>query len=272
MSRTVSRTRTAVVSAALGLAAAVGVAGVVVAPAAEVPLAGGSGPDAAYKRVTKVVRTAPVTTAFVPRAVSSVATSYAFSTVLDGKPVRFDPCTPIRWTSTTGRGPAGGLDVLKSAVARIAAATGTTWQYAGSTTAVPTSAVLPKAPAASYPPVVVGWTDGAASDLLAGQPRSVLAMTRTKWFGVQLPDGRKLGATRGAVVALDRTDVLPLRGAASWEAVVLHELAHAMGLAHVADTAQLMATILPRSVSDLQAGDRAGLARVGRAAGCVTIP
>jgi hypothetical protein len=273
MSRSVSRLRTAAVSAALVLAAVGGTAAALTTSAGG-ELTGTTGPDAAYKRVGDAPHTAAqaLGTTFTSRATVAGSTSYAFSTVLSGAPVRFDPCTPIRWTSSTARGPVGGLAVLTSAVATIAAATGTTWQYAGPTDAAPSTALLPKAPAGSYPPVVVGWADAASSDLLAGQPRSVLGMTRTAWFGVQLPDGRKIAATRGAVVVLDRTDALPLRGASSWESVTLHELAHAMGLAHVADSTQLMASVLPRGLADLQAGDRAGLARLGGSAGCVVVP
>lgn len=257
MSRTVSRLRTAAVSATLALAALGGTAAALSTSSA-----------GEISGTTGGALTAGTTTVTAPAG----STSYRFSTLLSGKPVRFDPCTQIRWKSNTARGPVGGLDVLKGAVAKIAAATGTSWVYAGATTAAPSSALLPKAPAATYPPIVIGWADGATSNLLAGQPTNVLGMTRTAWFGVQLADGRKIGATRGAVIALDRTDRLPLRGASSWESVTLHELSHAMGLAHVADSSQLMASILPRSLSGLQAGDRNGLAHVGRSAGCVTIP
>lgn len=198
--------------------------------------------------------------------------SYAFGSVLDGRPVRWNPCAPIRWTANLTGAPAGSLDMLKAAVSRVARFTGTRWVYVGPSRTVPTSAALAQRPAASYPPVLIGWTDAARSDLLRGQPRNVLGMTKTKWFGVQLPNGSKVGATRSAVIALDRTDRLPLRGTTSWETVVRHELGHAMGLGHVANNRQLMATVLPPGIADFQAGDRAGLNKLGRLAGCVTIP
>lgn len=201
---------------------------------------------------------------------ASAAPGYAFASVLDGRPVRWNPCEPVRWTANLAGAPRGGLAVLRSAVAKVAAASGTTWRYVGPTRTRPTSAVLPRSARTSYPPVVLGWTD-TSSDLLRGQPRGVLAMTRTAWFGVQKADGSKVAALRSAVVAFDRTDRLPLRGPVSWEAVALHELGHTMGLAHVGDRRQLMARVLPR-VSGLQAGDRAGLVKVGRPAGCVRVP
>lgn len=277
MSLSVSRRRTGIVSAVLVLSA-LGVTGVVapaLAGSAPSAVAGTAGPDAAYKRPADVTRASASASAptFTSRTggTTTGSTSYSFSTVLDGQPVRWNPCAPIRWTANTSRGPAGGLDVLKAAVARVAAVTGTTWEYVGTTATVPSGSYLPTRAQASYPPVLIGWTDAASSDLLSGQTASVLGMTRTAWFGVQKADGTKIAATRAAVIALDRTDRLPLTGANSWSAVALHELGHAMGLGHVGDRTQLMASVLP-AVTDLQAGDRAGLVRVGRNAGCVVVP
>lgn len=279
MSLSVNVRRTAAATAALALSA-LGVVGTVAPAVASVAfdgpaaVSGTTGPDAAFKRVSKVTRASRTTaaTAFASRtATTTASTSYTFTTMLDGTPVRWDPCTPIRWTANVSRGPAGGLDVLKAAVARVAAVTGTTWVYAGTVATAPTGSYLPTRAQASYPPVLIGWTDGAGSDLLAGQAKTVLGMTRTAWFGVQTAEGKKIAATRGAVVALDRTDALPLNGANSWSTVALHELGHVMGLGHIGDRSQLMASVLP-AVTDLQAGDRAGLAKVGRSAGCVVVP
>jgi hypothetical protein len=217
---------------------------------------------------TRVRALAPAPAALV----STSSAQYRFSSLLDGQPVRWDPCTPIHWSSNTARGPVGGLDVLKASVARIAALTGTTWVYDGATAATPSTAYLPKTPTTANKPVLLGWTDGTSSDLLAGRPAAVLGMTRTVWFGTDDGRGHRVAATRAAVVALDRTDRLPLRGALSWSATTLHELGHVMGLDHPSDTRQLMSATLPAAATDLQTGDRTGLARIGRAAGCVTVP
>lgn len=254
-------TRTLLAGAALVLAAATGLSALP-ATAAVPPAARLSGTSSAAA-VTGLRTSVPGGTASAP---------YAFSTVLDGKPIRWNPCAPIRWTSNTSRGPAGGLGVLKASVARIAQQTGTTWVYVGPTNTVPRSGYLPSRGSSSYPPVLIGWTDGASSDLLRGQSRRVLAMTRTAWFGVQRNDGSRSAATRAAVIALDRTDSLPLRGGTSWSAVTLHELGHAMGLAHVRGSSQLLSVTLPRQVRGLQNGDKAGLVRLGRNAGCVVVP
>ena len=196
--------------------------------------------------------------------------SYAFSASLDGQPIRWDPCAVIGWVSNTRHGPAGGLQVLRESVAKVAAVTGTTWRYDGEVADLAATAYLPTK-AGAYPPVLLGWTDGASSDLLRGRAANVLGVTRTAWFGTDDGKGARSAATRAAVVALDRTDKLPLRGGSSWTAVTLHELAHAFGLDHVSDSSQLMASTLGRDTADLQAGDRAGLARLGRAAGCLTV-
>lgn len=252
------------------------------AESAAVPISTVAEPKAAFRRPADVLRArqqlragAAVPSVARP-AGTSTATSrrpdpFRFLAVLDGRPVRWNPCAPIRWTANVSGGPAGGLAVLQQAVSRIAAVTGTTWHFVGTSATVPTTAYLPGQAQVVYPPVLLGWTDGASSDLLAGQASQVLGMARTAWFGSQSADGTRRAATRTAVVALDRTERLALRGPNSWHAVALHELGHVMGLDHSEGPGQLMSSTLP-AVADFQPGDRVGLVALGRQAGCVTVP
>jgi hypothetical protein len=231
-------------------------------------LVGGAVHPARDSVVTGHLGEADAVTAGVPVVIPGGA-SYAFSSVVAGSPVRWNPCAPLHWRANVARGPVGGLDVLKAAVAGIAAATGTQWIYDGTSVTAPATSWLPTT-AAAVKPVLIGWTDGTASDLLRGKSVNVLGMTRTVWFGRTSPTGT-VAATRGAVIALDRTDRLPLRGNASWSSVALHELGHAMGLDHAHNGTQLMNAVLPTNLSGLQAGDRAGLRLVGRTQGCINL-
>lgn len=196
--------------------------------------------------------------------------AYRFAAVLDAKPVRWDPCTTIHWRFNTHGAPTGGATVVRSAVARVAQATRTTWILDGTTTAVPSTGVLPRTMDA-HRPIVIGWTNAAHSDLLRGGAANVLGVTRTAWFGIDNGTSR-VAEMQAAVIALDGTHRLPLTGRVSWKAVLLHELGHAMGLDHVGTTSQLMYPVLPSNLTDLQSGDLAGLTRLGRSAGCVVMP
>ncbi len=192
--------------------------------------------------------------------------AYTIARLINGRPLHWDACTPIHWRLRAAGAPAGALAVVTSSVAQIARQTGTRWVYDGTTRAVPTSRALPTTPQAP-PSVLIGWADAGSSDLLTGQARSVLGVTRTSWVGTTR-NGRTDAWITSAVVALDRTNRLPLSGGVSWRTVTLHELSHAMGLDHAGSTSQLMYPVLQPRLNGLQSGDVAGLRRVGRAAGC----
>jgi hypothetical protein len=194
--------------------------------------------------------------------------SYAFSTVLSGSPVRWNPCAPIHWRYRTSGQVNGGFTQVVRAIARISKATGTTWVYDGAVTTAPTTAWLPKT-ASARPPVLIGWTTAAHSDLLRGQSPTVLGVTRTTWYGMTR-DGRTSASIHGAVIALNQGKRLPLTGAVSWYTVLLHELSHGMGAAHADSARQLMYPVLQPGLRDLQSGDLAGLAKLGRTQGCLS--
>lgn len=200
---------------------------------------------------------------------AAIGSSYSFSTVYAGSPLRWDPCTPIHWRFRTTGAPVGGLTAVVRAIGRIAAITGTRWVYDGATTLPPTTSMLPTK-ADQRPPVVIGWALPVSSDLLRGQSPNVLGVTRTSWFGVTR-SGTTTAAIRGAVIALNMAKRLPVTGPVSWYTTSLHELAHAMGLGHATSTRQLMYPVLQPALRDLQSGDVAGLTRLGRTAGCIRL-
>lgn len=205
----------------------------------------------------------------VMSGVTSPATgsAYTIAHLVNGRPLHWDACTPIHWKFRAAGAPAGGLAVLTTAVAQIARQTSTRWVYDGVVRDIPATRAFPTSPNAA-PSVLIGWADSRTTDLLAGQAKAVLGVTRTQWF-TSTTNGVDQGAwLSSAVIALDRTDRLPLRGGVSWLTVALHELTHAMGLNHAGSSRQLMYPILQPALGGLQSGDVAGLRRVGRAAGC----
>jgi len=253
--------------AAAGLALAVAVAGT----AAMAPVA------PAEPRVSVHWSEADGISAGMATATTSTAL-YKFTTLVNTKPVRWNPCKAIYWKYNPKGQPSWTLSdgryitalyVIKQAVAKVAAATGTTWIYAGTTSATPTSKWLPTS-VSTIKPVLLGWASGSTSDLLSSQPSSTLAVTRTAYFKAVI-DGVTRAATKGMVIAFDRTNKLPPSGAQSWRSVALHELAHGMGLSHVGTTSQVMYPMLLNKYKELQSGDKAGLYKLGRSQGCIDL-
>ena len=193
------------------------------------------------------------------------STSYAFAATDQGQPVRWNPCVALQWVFSTAGAPAGGLELARAAVANLAAATGIDMVYAGTTTAIPNRAWTSTRD--DGPALIVGWTTGESSDLLAGLASGVAGVTRWTWWGVPKAGGGYTAVLSRAAIALDSTDRLPMTGTISWRGVLKHELGHAAGLGHVNDTSQLMNPVLTRE--DFAAGDLAGLSRLGRPAGCI---
>ena len=177
-----------------------------------------------------------------------------------GDPIRWDSCAAVHWVFNPANAPAGGLEAVQSAVARIAAATGLHLEYDGTTDETPTGGYLDAQTAVTgFRPLLVGWSTPAASTLLANQPSSLVGMDQTIWARPAT------GATHivSGVVALNANVSARTSGANSWFTFALHELGHAVGLGHTSDTTQIMAPTIPAAATDYGSGDLAGLARVG---------
>jgi hypothetical protein len=206
--------------------------------------------------------TAPAPTAVTaPNLAAEHTTSYTFmSEQAPGDPIRWDACGTVHWVFNPANAPAGGLEAVQSAVSRVAAATGLRFEYDGTTAAAPTGSYLDTQNAVSgFRPLLVGWSTGSASSLLANQPANLVGMDQTIWARPAT------GATRimSGVVALNAAVTARTSGANSWYTFALHELGHAVGLGHTTDATQIMAPTIPAAASDFGSGDLAGLAKVG---------
>lgn len=186
----------------------------------------------------------------------------------DGQPVRWDPCRPIEVVLSPHGAPAGAAADLDEALVRLAAASGMELVATGTTDERPGAARLPYQPeryGERWAPILVAW----ATPGEAGLP------LRTTDRGLAIPvaggpAGDRTFLTAQVVLNRDRTDLVPGFGDRSdaWGATLLHELLHALGLAHVDDPDQLMAVYPGSGPVELGEGDVAGLAAIGPTRGC----
>lgn len=196
----------------------------------------------------------------------SYALSTARSTTLQQtEVVRWDPCTPIGYRVNIALGGRRALADVQGAVARLSAASGLSFRYLGSTTAVPGSTGS-AGPAA---PLVIAWARSGSSPTATGL-LGAGEVGRGGWSASATGSGH-LAITSGYVVVRAGSRLAVGFGPGVTRGrVLLHELGHAVGLEHVRDTGMVMAPAFgPTSpAAAYQPGDVAGLRRVGRPAGC----
>ena len=193
---------------------------------------------------------------------------HAFLHVEDGVPTRWNPCQPIPWQFNPVGAPAGGLAVVQAAMGTLSERTGLPLRYDGPTSTTPALGYLQQ-PWGGFRPLLVGWSSSTESDLLAGAPASRVGTARILWTGSYDAQGRNHTQIASGVVVLNRAHVAGTSGPGSWYTFVLHELGHAVGLAHVADDEQIMRASIPGHLETYGAGDLQGLRAVGSGAGCL---
>ena len=220
---------------------------------------------------TERARAATLSPLHAVAAAAAASAGWSASFVDDaGRPARWDPCTPIHYVVQRSWAPSNGRADLAAALGRLSLASGLTFLDDGDSAEIPSTtraAYQPRRYGRRWAPLLVGWVPPARTDL--GLGHGVQGVT----VAVAVA-GHAAGSIVTAQVALDADHNLPAGfgpGATQGE-VLLHELAHAVGLGHVLDPTQVMYPQTTNSESQYGAGDRAGLAALGRPAGCHPAP
>jgi len=183
------------------------------------------------------------------------AGTYKFSDVdKSGLPVRFDGCKVLTWSVS---GTDNEIALTREAIKALEAATGFAFKETAYDGYRPLIDPLPSSPT-SRTGIVIRWTPEEDISDLAG---NVAGITQSLLWSLGDKSWRSFSA-----VALESTgETLTRVGGNSAWTVLLHELGHAVGLAHVEDLNQIMyPTTWNGSPDRYQQGDVAGLARVGR--------
>lgn len=204
------------------------------------------------------------------RTAKPVPAGYSLNVNQDGTTTRWDPCRPITYRINLATAPSGAKADIKTALAKVAAATGLRFTYAGTTTTVPNTITLANP---GTPDLTFAWLKPGTSDLLDNATESA----RGGWQSAPTLDPAtgliSWRIVRGYVL-LDTTD------AHTWEAgfgrgrrrgtLLMHEIGHAVGLNHNATPGQVMnGQITSQSTGTWGKGDKAGLRAVGVTGGCL---
>ena len=213
--------------------------------------------------------------------------AYSFSAVAsDGcSPVRWDPCRPVRFVVNPAGAPPGGADDVRRAFRHLGDATGITFVDGGVTderSAGDRAAHQPERYGRRWAPVLVEWRTeaGGTEEIqlvgvgLPARSGDVYVSGRLSLNPAAVTDARARTPLAPGFGPPDGTGPVGPSGV-TWGRVVLHELAHVIGLGHTRDPAQLMypeTTEQTTRPARFAAGDRAGLRHLGRRAGCLRTP
>jgi len=187
-----------------------------------------------------------------------------------GEPVRYDPCSPIRYVINRHLAPNGAVDDLNEAIAQFEDAMGVGFVFEGYSREQPSMQRRIYQPRrygkGEWAPVLFAWVP--PERLLQPDDQAVGAAGSTY---VQNERGRFVYVTGVVTFNAEAKLLNGFELGDSWGDVALHELGHLVGLAHVEDDTQVMYPDVTGGEARLGAGDLAGLRRLGRDGGCLAV-
>ena len=187
--------------------------------------------------------------------------AHAFLAKRDDKsPVRYDPCAPIHVRVNAAGAPMKTSQLVAEALDEVQDATGLVFVHDGLTDEYPLDDIRQNEDG-SVPPVVIVWSTPKRYPDLKGDTEG-LGGSQTS------PDGDWYETGSVVLDAPQVTESLKQRGGRdAVRGLVMHELAHVVGLDHVDDPLELMNPYGRASVTTFGPGDLAGLAVLG-SGGC----
>ena len=197
-----------------------------------------------------------------------------FARTVGGRPVRWNPCAPIRYQIDLGQMPRNAAADIHEAFVRMHRVTGIEFRFEGFVEVDIFDRFGQRDFVSPGPAGGIAW----APILVAWRPQQTLLDFGAEGdvIGLGLPIASRLDRGQfvsGVIVLNADAELLPgFETGFDRGPLVLHELAHVMGLGHVSDRSQLMFRRSVGWVTGFGDGDRVGLERLGVEAGCLVTP
>lgn len=178
---------------------------------------------------------------------------------------RWNPCQVLRWAYNPAGEGYPALADMQRAMAKISGASGLRFAYAGATSWRYLGTINDRAFPSDRADIVIGWADASELPGLAGNVVGIGGGSGSTVSGSDV----RVRITRG-FLTLDNGHVLPGGfDQSGWGQISLHEILHALGLGHAAESVQVMYGTAHRGNTRFGAGDLTGMQRVGASPGCL---